>query len=205
MTYSYSGPMGPDSLADFLEQLNSQYSVTSPGILPLPMSLFWTSMSVLNMVISAPFPHETQQYLHYHSCHPTSNKCSIPYSLSTRGSCIYTIPMTSIPTPQTSLEPSLPIGTQPLSFTNSYSGFSITLPLPPPPPDPNLLPLITTSYPGLQRLKWILREGFHIFSSDPSNQDLLTKSPYVTFRKPPKLCQLIVDMILRPHWLPTLQ
>ena len=30
-------------------------------------------------------PTNSQQYLHYYSCHPTSTKCSIPYSLATRG------------------------------------------------------------------------------------------------------------------------
>ena len=60
------------------------------------------------------------------------------------------------------------------------------------------LSLITTYYPGLC-FKRIHREGFHILSSDPSTQDLLTKPPSVTFRKPSNLRQLIVNMSLRPH------
>ena len=34
----------------------------------------------------------SQQYLHYHSCHPISTKCSIPYSLATQGQCICSHP-----------------------------------------------------------------------------------------------------------------
>ena len=51
----------------------------------------------------------------------------------------------------------------------------------------------------LSRLKRILREGFHILSSDPSTQDLLTKPPLVTLCKPPNLRQLMVDTSLRTH------
>ena len=54
------------------------------------------------------------------------------------------------------------------------------------PQDTHHLSLITTYYPGLHRLKWILREGFNILSSDPSTQDLLTKVPSVTLKKKPK-------------------
>ena len=59
--------------------------------------------------------------------------------------------------------------------------------------------LTTTYYLGLHRLKRILREGFHILSSDPSTQDLLTKPPPppVTFCKPPNLLQFMVDTSLR--------
>ena len=53
-------------------------------------------------------------------------------------------------------------------------------------------------YPGLHLLKRILREGFHILSSDPSTQDIFIKPPSVTFRKPPNLRQLIVDTSLTP-------
>ena len=45
---------------------------------------------------------------------------------------------------------------------------------------------MTTYYPGLHRLKRILREGFHILSLDPSTQELLTKL----------LHQLIIDKSL---------
>ena len=59
--------------------------------------------------------------------------------------------------------------------------------------------LTTTYYLGLHRLKRILREGFHILSSDPSTQDLLTKPSSVTLRKSPNLRQLMVDTSLRTH------
>ena len=62
-----------------------------------------------------------------------------------------------------------------------------------PPQDPDHLSLITIYQPGLHCLKRILREGFHILSSDPLTQDLLTKPPSLTFRQPPNLHQLITD------------
>ena len=55
---------------------------------------------------------------------------------------------------------------------------------------PNHFSLTTSYYLGLHHLKWIHREGFHILSSDPPTQDILTKPPSVTFRKPPNLRQL---------------
>ena len=78
------------------------------------------------------------------------------------------------------------------------------------PCDPHHFSLITTYYPNLHHLKQICREGFHIPSLGPSNQDLLTKPPTVTFRKLSNLHQLIVDTSVspkscHPHQLPILQ
>ena len=92
-----------------------------------------------------------------------------------------------------------PGGTQFLSFINSYYVVSITLT----PWDPDHLSFITTDYPGLHRLKRILREGVHILSSDPSIQDFITHAT-VTFWKPHNLCKLIADTNLHPPEAPDL-
>ena len=78
------------------------------------------------------------------------------------------------------------------------------IPWPPPcqpshlPQDTHRLSLITTYYPGLHSLKQILRVGFHILSSDPSTQDLLTKPPSVTFKNLPTSANSLWTLISAP-------
>ena len=71
--------------------------------------------------------------------------------------------------------------------SNHVTSLVLTPFKPLPPRDPDHLSFFTTYYPGLHHLKRILREGFHILSSDPSIQDLLTIPLSITFRKPPYL------------------
>ena len=79
-----------------------------------------------------------------------------------------------------SVERSLPGVTQSLSSRNSSAMVSMT----PTHPDHHHLSSVTTYYPGLHSLKWILRQDFHILSSDPSTQDLLTKACFSPSKKP---------------------
>ena len=191
MTYSYSGPMG---LTPSLLSLNSStvsVPFTSPGTPLLPMSLYWTSMSVLITVISSALstsnpltPNNTSTTIAVTPHQPNTSSLT---PLLLKGFVSVTIPMTSTLTLQTSVEPSLPRGMQSLLFRNSYSMVSITLKLPTPPQNPDNLSLTITCYPGLHCLKRILSATFHILSSDLSTQDLLSKPPSVTFQKPPPL------------------
>ena len=126
-------------------------------------------------------PTNSQLYLHYHSCQPTSTKHSIPYSLATRGCHICNCPDNFHTYTSNLTRAFTSRGTQSLSSRNNYSMVSTTHP----PQNPDHLTLITTYYPGLHSLKRILREGFHILSSDPSTQDLLTKPPSITSQPPP--------------------
>ena len=128
---------------------NSTVSIpsTSPGTLPPLMSLFWTLISVLTMVISTPLSTSNP---------PTPNNTSITLAviphqpnapsltpLPLEGVVSVTIPMISTLIPQTSPEPSLPGSTQSLSLINSYSVVSITLT----PPTPLETPTTSLSSP----------------------------------------------------------
>jgi len=116
------------------------------------------------------------QYLHFSSCHPSSTKRSIPYSLAIRGGIYAVTQMTTTPTPLTSPNPSstevIPLLSSPHKFAVPYS----LMPLQPN-HNSNPSPLITIYYPGLLKLKWILRESFHILSSDLSTLNFL-KIPF---------------------------
>ena len=104
---------------------------------------------------------------------------SIPYSLTTRGRRIYNHPDNL----RANLQPHWS-----LSSKNSYS----------------MIP-ITTYYPGLHHLKWILREGLNIPSSDPSTKDLLNKPTlFCHILKPPTSANSL-STSLHPHRLTTLQ
>ena len=130
------------------------------------------------------------QYLHFSSCHPSSTKRSIPYSLAIHGGIYAVTQMTTTPTPLTSPNPSstevIPLLSSPHKFAVPYS----LMPLQPN-HNSNPSPLITIYYPGLLKLKWILRESFHILSSDLSTLNFL-KIPFtIHFCRTPNFRQIL--------------
>ena len=112
---------GPESLTNFLEQLNSQYSVHFTWNTP-PSHVTFLDVDVhidhceFHTSVHA-IPNNLQHYLHHHSCQPKSTKRSIPYSLA---SASVAIPMTSTP----KLSP--PKGIQSPFSRNSYPMPSIS-------------------------------------------------------------------------------
>ena len=168
-------PHGPDSLTVFLKQLNSRYPVhftlnTSPSHI--------TFLDVV-CIDHGQFQHLSMLYP------PTPNNISTitaatPHQpntpfltpLSLEGVTSITTLMTSTLTPPTSIEASPAGATQSLSSKNSYSMASTS---PTPLASPRT-PITCLSSPSQTR---ILREGFHILSSDSSTQDLLTEPPSV--------------------------
>ena len=85
MTYFYSGHIVQ---TPSLPSLNGS-TITTPSILSqshvtfLDVDVCIDEGQLCTSVHIKPTNH--QQYLHNHSCHPISTKCSIPYSLATRG------------------------------------------------------------------------------------------------------------------------
>ena len=194
-----------------LEQLNSQYPV------PFTWNTFTSHVTFLDVIVRIDHGHfrtsvhikptNCQQYLHYNSSHPTSTKCSIPYSFATWGHRICNHPDDHHIYTSNLTRAFISHGyTVPLSHKRLFQG----LHHPNPSQDPDHLFLITTYYTGLHRLKRILREGFHIISSDPSIQDLLTKPPLSPSENPqplPTHCRYESPppQNCHPHWLQTLQ
>ena len=105
-------------------------------------------------------PTNFQKYLHYHSCHTTSTICSFPYSLATRRCRTCNHP-DDLHTYTSNLTRAFTYRVYPVPFIQKQLFHGL-------PQDTHHLSLITTYYPGIHRVKRILREGFHILSSDPS-------------------------------------
>ena len=102
---------------------------TSPGTLSPPSPFLDINVHINHSQFRSSVhvkPTNSQQYLHYHSCHPKSTKRSILTPSPLEGITSVTILMTSTFTPPTSLEPSPPGAIQSL-----YPKTAI--PWPPPP------------------------------------------------------------------------
>ena len=133
-------------------------------------------------------PTNSQQYLHYDSCHPKYTKQALPHSLATRGRRIC------------SNDEDLAKYCHRIANAFVARGYPrqkvlerIHRPSTPRTPANNkIIPLVTQWHPGLQALNGILKRGAHILKASALTNDLALNMPRVYFRRPPNISDHIV-------------
>ena len=132
-------------------------------------------------------PTNSLQYLHFDSCHPSSMKQALPFSMATRGRRIC------------SNKEDLAAYCDKITkaFVNrGYPPKLVKLQMTRTPNRPatstqgNIIPLITQWHPGLQALNGIIKRNSHLLQTSALTQHL--DIPRVTFKRPPNIQDLLV-------------
>jgi hypothetical protein len=198
-------PHGRDSLSSFISFLNSSFSVSFTSsvsdslITFLDINIQIKDNKFITSVHKKPTNHD--QYLHFHSCHPSHTKRSIPYSLSIRGHRIcnndhylkeYTDNLHA--TLKKRQYPEKLLSKQILPRNAKYTPRIKTQ-------QTDQLNLVTTFFPGAHKIKNILKDLYPIIKNNKSTSLLLPSCPKVSYRRPSNLKDIFKST--RPSLQPT--
>lgn len=189
---------GPDTLNAFLSHLNSfsslhfTWSISSSTITFLDVDIQLDNGSLHTSVHIKPT--NLQQYLHFNSCHPPHTKRALPYSLATRAKRICSsyeglarycdgllATFTSRGYPTSLVQRQIHRAIHNNTKTSSKPSNSIGL--------------VTTYFPGLQKINRLLREGHIQLLSSSVTKEFYPTPPKVIFRRPRNL----QDILVRRH------
>lgn len=187
---------GEEALIEFMECLNHSFSVnftyefsnTNATFLDVNLSL--NSSNHFDSSIHLKTTNK-QQYLHFDSCHPPHCKLSIPFSLSIRA---HRICSTHQYKDQylTNLHAALQNRGYPPQLLQkrilpASCSFRPRNKISHSPPPTNLL---TTYFPGVEKLKPILNSLYPIISNNSLTKNLLPKPPTLVYKRPPNLLNI---------------
>lgn len=191
---------GEESLNSFLTALNSTYSVKfTHSYSPSTISYLDLNIEILNNSFHSSIhikPTNKLQYLQFNSCHPYHVKRSIPYSLSVRAHRLCNNPQ-DLSNHLSLLKSSLSKRGYPKNILDKQIIPANAKHNPKQRTPQDTFRLFTTYFPGIHKIKHILKEIQPILSSNPATKDLLPTNPAITYRRAPTLNNILTRKSLR--------